>query len=199
MKRLKQKKVAGLLVIALLALTAVGAYAYFTSTGSGTGTATVGSDSAWIVGQTATSGGTLYPDTAIGMGSIQTKTYTVNNPSVGNQNLATSRSRSRMPTARRGRPDLYRDRLLGRRLSGGSRTRTTTLAGNFSRWRDADRHRDRPDDRQRREPERLPGPHRPAVLLRELGSTSDTGGGAASAAPPPAHPSTDTTPEKSPA
>ena len=32
MKRLKHKKVAGLLVIALLALTAVGAYAFFTST-----------------------------------------------------------------------------------------------------------------------------------------------------------------------
>ena len=63
------------------------AYAYFTSTGSGTGSATVGSDSAWTVGQTSTSGGALYPDPAIGTGNIQTKSYSVTNPSAGNQHL----------------------------------------------------------------------------------------------------------------
>jgi hypothetical protein len=66
---------------------AVGAYAYFTSTGSGTGSATVGSDSAWTVGQTGSTGGALYPDPTIGTGNIQTKSYDITNPSLGNQNL----------------------------------------------------------------------------------------------------------------
>jgi hypothetical protein len=81
------KKGLALLATMIVAVAAVGAYAYFTSTGSGSGSATVGSDSAWVVGQTATSGGPLYPDSTIGTGNIQTKTYTVNNPSLGNQYL----------------------------------------------------------------------------------------------------------------
>ena len=88
MKHLKSKKAVVLLVLAIAAIASVGAYAYFTSTGSGTGSATVGSDSAWAVGQTGSAGPSLYPDTAIGTGSIQTKTYTITNPSAGHQNLA---------------------------------------------------------------------------------------------------------------
>jgi hypothetical protein len=75
------------IVAVVAAMASIGAYAYFTSTGSGTGSATVGSDSAWTVGQTTTSGGPLYPDPAIGTGNIQTKSYSVTNPSAGNQNL----------------------------------------------------------------------------------------------------------------
>jgi len=75
------------IVAVVAAMASIGAYAYFTSTGSGTGSATVGSDSAWTVGQTGTTGGPLYPDPAIGTGNIQTKSYSVTNPSAGNQNL----------------------------------------------------------------------------------------------------------------
>jgi hypothetical protein len=87
---IKSKK--GLVLLATLvvaAAAAVGGYAYFTSTGHGTGSATVGTDSSWVVGQSgAAAGGPLYPDATIGTGSIETATYTVNNPGTGNQNLA---------------------------------------------------------------------------------------------------------------
>ena len=83
----KKGIVALIATLAVVAIGAFGAYAYFTSTGSGTGTATVGTDSAWVLGQTATAGPSLYPDAAIGTGNIQTKTYTIHNPSAGNQLL----------------------------------------------------------------------------------------------------------------
>jgi len=82
-----KKGIVLLAVVIAVVASAVGAYAYFTSTGSGTGTATVGTDSAWIVGQTGSAGPSLYPDAAIGTGNIQTKTYTIHNPSAGNQLL----------------------------------------------------------------------------------------------------------------
>jgi hypothetical protein len=82
MKRLKHKKVAGLLVIALLALTSVAAYAYWTSTGSGTGSATVGTDSPWQVDTDAATGGPLTPG-----GPSQTVGYTITNNSTGHQSL----------------------------------------------------------------------------------------------------------------
>jgi hypothetical protein len=88
MKKFTSKKglvLLGVMVVAVAA--AIGAYAYFTSTGSGTGSATVGTDSAWTVGQTGTTGPNLYPDAAIGTGNIQTKSYDVTNPSAGNQYL----------------------------------------------------------------------------------------------------------------
>ena len=80
---------------AMIALAAVatlvvagGAIAYFTSTGSGTGSATVGSSTAFTVGETGTAtGGPLYPDAAVGGANIQTDPYTVTNPSKGSQNL----------------------------------------------------------------------------------------------------------------
>jgi hypothetical protein len=88
---IKSKK--GLVLLATLvvaAAAAVGAYAYFSSTGTGTGSATVGSSTAFVVTETAQSGGPLYPDGSIGTGAghnVQTNTYTVNNPSAGKQNL----------------------------------------------------------------------------------------------------------------
>jgi hypothetical protein len=75
----------GTMVVAVSA--AIGAYAYFTSTGTGSGNATVGTDSAWQLAQTNLAGGPLYPDAAIGTGNIETATYTVKNPSLGNQLL----------------------------------------------------------------------------------------------------------------
>jgi hypothetical protein len=86
---LKSKKgVSALIATLVVAIAAVGAYAYFTSTCTGTGSATVGTSTDWVVGQTATAGPALLPDAAIGTGNIQTKTYTINNPSAGQQNLA---------------------------------------------------------------------------------------------------------------
>jgi hypothetical protein len=82
MKRLKHKKVAGLLAIALLALTAVGAYAFFTSTGTGDGSATVGHTEDWTVSVADVSGGPLYPGSG-----VENKTYTITNASAGHQLL----------------------------------------------------------------------------------------------------------------
>jgi len=73
-------------MIAVVA-SAVGAYAFFTSTGTGTGSATVGTSTAWAVAETAQAGGPLYPNPTIGTGDIQTNTYTVTNPSNGQQSL----------------------------------------------------------------------------------------------------------------
>jgi hypothetical protein len=64
------------------------AFAYFTSTGTGTGSATVGSATAWTVGESGTpTGGPLYPDHAIGGANVQTDSYTVTNGGSGSQNL----------------------------------------------------------------------------------------------------------------
>jgi len=92
MKLFKQKKgIALLAAVAVVAIAAFGAYAYFTSTGTGTGDATVGTSTAWVVGQTAADTGTvgpLYPDPIVGTGTIQTNAYHVENPSTGQQFLA---------------------------------------------------------------------------------------------------------------
>jgi hypothetical protein len=80
------------MIVALIAAVAVaaitfGAYAYFSSSGNGTGSATVGSSTAFVVVEGAHSGGPLYPDPSIGGANVQTNSYTVNNPSAGNQKL----------------------------------------------------------------------------------------------------------------
>jgi hypothetical protein len=86
-RRFTKKRVALVATpLAALAL-AGGAFAYFSSTGTGTGSATVGKATAFVVGQSATAGGPLYPDTAIGGANVVTDSYTVNNPSAGKQNL----------------------------------------------------------------------------------------------------------------
>jgi hypothetical protein len=86
-RRFMKKRIAvALTAIAALAL-AAGAYAYFSSTGTGNGSATVGSSTPFTVSQTASDGKLLYPDAAVGGANVQTETYTVNNPSKGQQNL----------------------------------------------------------------------------------------------------------------
>jgi hypothetical protein len=84
---MKKRFILPLAAVSMLAL-AGGAYAYFSASGNGAGSATVGSASSFTVGETGTpTGGPLYPDAAIGGSNIQTDTYTVTNPSKGNQNL----------------------------------------------------------------------------------------------------------------
>jgi hypothetical protein len=83
MRRFMKKRVyVALTVVASLAI-AASAFAYFTSSGSGTGSATVGSSTAFTVAVAPATGGPLFP----GSGT-QTLTYTVHNPSSGNQNLS---------------------------------------------------------------------------------------------------------------
>lgn len=69
------------LTAALLVVVAGGAYAYFTTSGTGTGTAAVGSSSAVTLHATVT--GNLYP------GTSSPVTFTVDNPSQGQQQVGT--------------------------------------------------------------------------------------------------------------
>jgi hypothetical protein len=88
-KVIKSKKGIALLAALVVAIAAaVGAYAYFTSTGTGTGSASVGSATNWVVGQTGSTGGALYPDAAIGGANVQTKSYHVKNAGSGSQSLS---------------------------------------------------------------------------------------------------------------
>jgi hypothetical protein len=76
------KKRALIALASVVALAVAGAaLAYFTSSGSGTGTATVGSSSTVTLHATVPS--TLYP------GSSSAVTFTVDNPSSGNQRVGT--------------------------------------------------------------------------------------------------------------
>jgi hypothetical protein len=84
MRILKSKKgIALLAVLAVAAVTAIGAYAYFTTTGSGSGSASVGTDTPWEVTTDAATGGPLTPG-----GPSESIAYHVKNPSTGYQNLA---------------------------------------------------------------------------------------------------------------
>jgi hypothetical protein len=84
---LKSKKgIAALIATLVVAISAVGAYAYFTSTGSGTGTAKVGTSTTWQVDSLAYAGGPLTPGG--GLGTYETVDYNVTNNSTGQQNLA---------------------------------------------------------------------------------------------------------------
>jgi archaellum component FlaG (FlaF/FlaG flagellin family) len=56
------------------------AFAYFTASGSGTGSATVGSTGTWLVAESNTSGGPIYP----GSGT-ETITFSVKNTGTGDQ------------------------------------------------------------------------------------------------------------------
>lgn len=77
-----KKRAAVMAIVGSLALGA-GAYAYFTSTGTGSGAATVGTSTAWMISSDALTGDSLTP----GGTTEQTLTYTVTNPSSGNQGL----------------------------------------------------------------------------------------------------------------
>lgn len=84
-RRFATKKALVLLAVIVVAVAAsVGAYAYFTTTGSGTGAATVGTSSALTL-HGAVTGDELYPGDTTG----DTVTFTVDNPSKGNQRLGT--------------------------------------------------------------------------------------------------------------
>jgi hypothetical protein len=86
MKVIKSKKGLVLLgVIAVAAIAAIGAYAYFSSTGHGSGSAAVGTSTAFTISSDAYSGGPLTPDG--GSATYESVAYRVNNPSSGNQNL----------------------------------------------------------------------------------------------------------------
>jgi hypothetical protein len=87
MRRFTKKRFIGALSVIAVLAAAGAAIAFFTSTGTGTGSATVGTSTAWTVGQTGTSGPALLPDPSIGTGNIQTKDYSVTNPSNGSQSL----------------------------------------------------------------------------------------------------------------
>lgn len=85
MKFIKTKKGFALLsAVAVIAVSAVGAYAYFTSAGTGTGTATVGTSSAFVLH--ATTAGLAYPGNGP---NGQTVSFTVDNNGSASQNLAT--------------------------------------------------------------------------------------------------------------
>lgn len=81
MKRFLTKKLVILAGIAVAAVAAIGAYAYFTSSGSGSGTAAVGTSSALTLH--GTTSGTLYP------GSTVSASFTVDNPGTGHSQLGT--------------------------------------------------------------------------------------------------------------
>jgi hypothetical protein len=82
MKLIKSKKgISFLLVIAIAAISAVGAFAYWTTTGSGSGSATVGTDAGLIV--TGTTEGLQRPG-----GPSQTVSFTVANAAEFNQSIS---------------------------------------------------------------------------------------------------------------
>jgi hypothetical protein len=79
---LKSKKgIAALIATLVVAISAVGAFAYFTTTGSGSGTATVGTSSNLVL--TGTASATLYP------GTSSPVSFTALNNSPGHQQLGT--------------------------------------------------------------------------------------------------------------
>ena len=89
MKHLKSKKGFALLgVLAIVAISAIGAYAYFTSTGTGSGTASTGSATNWLVAQDAYS--VSYPAVTLYPGqNTQPLQGTVKNDGAANQQLFT--------------------------------------------------------------------------------------------------------------
>jgi hypothetical protein len=75
---LKSKKgIAALIATLVVAISAVGAFAYFTTTGSGTGTAAVGTDTPITLSGTTV--GSLYPGTSV------PASFTATNPSTGHE------------------------------------------------------------------------------------------------------------------
>jgi hypothetical protein len=82
-----KKGVALLATLVVAAVAAFGAYAYFSSSGhDGNASASVGHSTAFTFTLTGATGGPMYPgDTS--NAARESETYTVNNPSTGNQKL----------------------------------------------------------------------------------------------------------------
>jgi hypothetical protein len=81
MRFVTKRRITLVAVLAIAAVAAIGAWAYFTANGSGSATATVGTSSNLTLhGSTV---GTLYPGTTVSI------SFTVDNPSSGNQQLGT--------------------------------------------------------------------------------------------------------------
>jgi hypothetical protein len=81
MRLVTKRRITLLVVLAVAAIAAIGAWAYFTANGSGSGTASVGTSSNLTLhGSTV---GTLYPGTTASI------SFTVDNPSAGHQQLGT--------------------------------------------------------------------------------------------------------------
>lgn len=81
MRFVTKRRITLLVVLAVAAIAAIGAWAYFTANGSGSGTGTVGTSSNLTLhGATV---GTLYPGTTASI------SFTVDNPSSGHQQLGT--------------------------------------------------------------------------------------------------------------
>ena len=91
MKLITKRRGLSVLTTALLVVVVGSAYAFFTSSGTGTGTASVGSSSAVTLHATVT--GSLYP------GSSSPVTFTVDNPSSGDQRVGTISLQSVTPDA----------------------------------------------------------------------------------------------------
>jgi hypothetical protein len=79
----RRKRVVTLVAAAGLTIAGTGvAFAYWTALGEGGGNATTGESVAFVIAQTDLDGEPLYPD-----GPAQTSTFTVTNPSEGDQTL----------------------------------------------------------------------------------------------------------------
>jgi hypothetical protein len=139
MRRFKSKRFIGALSVIAVLAGAGAAIAFFTSTGTGTGSATVGTSTAWTVGQTGTSGPPLLPDPSIGGSNIQTNSYSVTNPSSGSQSLnqvvvsvANSNGSAWSVQANPGKPACTAaDFSVGGQAPGSSWT-DTSLAGDYT-------------------------------------------------------------------
>jgi hypothetical protein len=81
MSHFPKKRIVLVAGLAVAAVAAIGAYAYFTTSGSGHATATVGTSSALTLH--GTTSGTLYAGTTVSV------SFTVDNPSTGHQQLGT--------------------------------------------------------------------------------------------------------------
>ena len=139
---------------------------------------TVGSSANWTVGETGTPlGGPLFPDAAIGGANVQTDSYSVTNNDSGSQNLtsvvisvATSNGSAWSSQTDLTKPACDASDFSIDGAAVGTSVTDTALHGDFTAGPDEEHWLcDCGTDRQRCESGQLPGPDRPAVLLRFLG------------------------------
>jgi hypothetical protein len=90
MKLFKSKKALALGLAAGMALGLTGAaFAYFTTDGAGSGNASVGTSTALVIHQDSIAYSNVATDNVLLPGASATMTFTVDNPSSGNQHLGT--------------------------------------------------------------------------------------------------------------